>query len=98
MRLFYLSRRESYFKILFGILAFALCFSCSGSRAENERRGANAGANTNASAKDSEAAVSITVGKAVSREVPAVIQATGSLVAQETSDVAPRVAGKVVNV
>jgi len=96
MRLFYfiyLLGRESHFKILFGIMAFALCLSCSGSRAENERRG-----NANANANNSEAPVTITVGKAISREIPAVIQATGSLTADETSDVAPKVAGKVVNV
>ena len=72
---------------------FALTVSCSGSKAETQRQ-----TNANAAAKDSDAAVSITVGKAVSREIPAVIQATGSLTADETSDVAPRTAGKVVNV
>jgi len=81
--------------MLSGILAFALCLSCSGSRAENEQRG-NANAKTDAN--NSEAPVSITVGTAVSREIPAFIKATGSLTADETSDVAPRVAGKVVNV
>ena len=95
MRLFYLIGRKSHFKMLSGILAFALCLSCSGSRAETEQRG-NANANTDAN--NSEAPVSITVGTAVSREIPAFIQATGSLTADETSDVAPRVAGKVVNV
>ena len=30
--------------------------------------------------------------------MPAYIQATGSMVAQETSNIAPKVAGKVVNV
>jgi len=99
MRLFYLfhfiylTGRKSHFKILFGIMAFALCLSCSGSRAENERRG-----NANANANTSEAPVTITVGEAISRKIPAVIQATGSLTAYETSDVAPKVAGKVVNV
>ena len=40
----------------------------------------------------------MTQAKAESRQVPTVIQATGSLVAEETSDIAPKVAGKVVNV
>ena len=40
----------------------------------------------------------ITVAKTEARNVPAYIQATGSLVADEISNVAPKVAGKVVNV
>ena len=42
--------------------------------------------------------VAITVAKTESRNVPAYIQATGSLIADETSDIAPKVAGKVANV
>jgi len=42
--------------------------------------------------------VPVTVAKTESRQVPAYIQATGSLVAQETSDIAPRAAGKISNV
>lgn len=42
--------------------------------------------------------IQITVSKAEARNVPASIQATGSLVADETSNVAPKVAGKVSNV
>ena len=41
---------------------------------------------------------SVTQTKAVAREVPAFIQVTGSLIAGETSDIAPKTAGKVVNV
>ncbi|MCY7375674.1 MAG: efflux RND transporter periplasmic adaptor subunit [Pyrinomonadaceae bacterium] len=40
----------------------------------------------------------VTQATAVAREVPAVIAATGSLIASESSDIAPRAAGKVVNV
>jgi RND family efflux transporter MFP subunit len=93
MRLFYLLRRKPNLKLLLTAAIFSLCLSCSGSRAENEGRG-----NTNANAENAEAPISISVGKSISREVPAFIQATGSLVATETSDVAPRAAGKVVNV
>ena len=46
----------------------------------------------------SEDKVEITVDKAVSREVPAYIQSSGSLIADETSDVAPKTAGKVTKV
>ena len=42
--------------------------------------------------------IAVTTARAESREVPAVVQTTGSLVADETSNVAPKVAGKVVNV
>jgi RND family efflux transporter MFP subunit len=52
----------------------------------------------NANVKTEEQAIKVTQAKAESRQIPSVIQATGSLVAQETSDVAPKVAGKVVNV
>ncbi len=40
----------------------------------------------------------ITQAKAEARDVPAFISATGNLVATETSDIAPKVAGKVTNV
>ncbi len=53
--------------------------------------------NANQQAKNNEV-FTVTQAKAVAREVPAVIAATGSLVASETSDIAPRVAGKVINV
>ena len=45
-----------------------------------------------------EPAIVITTARTEAREVPAVVQTTGSLVADETSNVAPKVAGKVVNV
>ena len=40
----------------------------------------------------------VTQAKAVARDIPAVIAATGSLTASETSDIAPKVAGKVIDV
>lgn len=92
----FLFRWKFSFKLLLTAAVFSfflLCLSCSGSRAENEPRG-----NRNANAENAEAPISITVDKSISREVPAFIQATGSLVASETSDIAPRAAGKVVNV
>ena len=57
-------------------------------------------AKTNSSAKPGEkdtTAVAVTTTKAVGREVPTYIQSTGSLVADETSDVAPEVSGQVVS-
>ncbi|MBK9164981.1 MAG: efflux RND transporter periplasmic adaptor subunit [Acidobacteria bacterium] len=43
-------------------------------------------------------AIPITTGKSESRPVPAFIQATGSLVADEKSNIAPKVAGKVADI
>ena len=54
-------------------------------------------ANTN-SAETAEAVVAITVGRTEAREVPAVVQATGSMVADESSNVAPKIAGKVADI
>lgn len=54
-------------------------------------------ANTN-SADTAEAVVAITVGRTEAREVPAVVQATGSMVADESSNVAPKIAGKVADI
>ncbi len=41
---------------------------------------------------------SVTQDRAVARQIPAFLSATGSLIADETSDIAPKSAGKVVNV
>ena len=55
--------------------------------------------NTNANANNrQEEIISVTTDRAISREVPAYIRATGSLAADETSNVASKVAGKVTNV
>lgn len=44
----------------------------------------------------SDSAIAVTTTKAVAREVPSYLQATGSLLADETSDVAPQVSGQVI--
>lgn len=76
--------------ILFSV-AFAAC-SSSGARTGGGQRNANA--NSKAAREE---VITVTQTTAVAREVPTFIQATGSLVAQESSDVAPKVAGKVTN-
>jgi multidrug resistance efflux pump len=93
MELKKLTGRKTYLKILVGIFAFSLFVSCgkSGSTNTNQR------ANTNQS-EDKGETIQITVEKSVSHEIPSYIQSSGSLIAEETSDVAPKVAGKVVNV
>ena len=72
------------------LTAVIFCFSCGTSNAENETS-----ANKGTEAKQT---VAVTVDKAVAKDIPAYIQATGSLIADETSDIAPKVAGKVTNV
>lgn len=52
--------------------------------------------NTNADAEPPP--IAITVAKSESRDVASVIQATGSFTADEVSDIAPKVAGKVANI
>lgn len=65
--------------------------ACGGSNAQS-----NAKANANAAAAP--AAVDVTTAPAISRELPRFFEATGSLAADEQTDVAPAVGGKVVSV
>ncbi|HVF30744.1 MAG TPA: efflux RND transporter periplasmic adaptor subunit [Pyrinomonadaceae bacterium] len=73
--------------LVFGALLTGAC----GSAGSAERRG-----NSNREAET--AAIAVTVAKAEARNVPAYIQATGSLIADETSNIAPKVAGKIANI
>jgi multidrug efflux pump subunit AcrA (membrane-fusion protein) len=75
------------------LAAIGLSSACGSSGAQGNR-----GGGPNADAEPAEAPIVVTTVKTESREVPAVVQTTGSLVADETSNVAPKVAGKVVNV
>lgn len=60
--------------------------------------GANRGERANSNTEDNpQAAVTVTVGRSESRDVAASIQATGTVTADETSDVAPKTAGKIAN-
>ncbi|CAN5776029.1 efflux RND transporter periplasmic adaptor subunit [soil metagenome] len=88
MRAFYIYKHLSIFKITLLLLAVSFGIACGRSNAEIE----------NQNVTENETVINVTVTKAESREVPAYIPATGSLVADETSDIAPKVAGKVVNI
>src|SRR6186713_944720 len=77
--------------LLIAVLIAAV--SCGGSGSGRGNR-----ANSNANAEDGQPAIAITVGKSELRDVASTIQATGSLIANETSDVAPKVAGKISNI
>jgi multidrug efflux pump subunit AcrA (membrane-fusion protein) len=72
------------------VLAAILTGAC-GSGAAGERR-------NNSNSESETPAIAITVAKAESRNVAAYIQATGSLIADETSNIAPKVAGKIANI
>jgi multidrug efflux pump subunit AcrA (membrane-fusion protein) len=81
------------FGVFFILAALAFSAAC-GSRAATEVRGNN----TSETQRSADAAIQITTARAESRNVPAFIQATGSLVADESSNIAPKVAGKVTNI
>jgi len=87
--------RSSAVRLFILTLIIPALFAACGSSGSKTRGGG--GANTNANTAQEEV-IPVTQSKAEARQVPSVIQATGSLVAEETSDVAPKVAGKVVNV
>ncbi len=80
---------------IFTVLAAIAFTSACGSSGAQSNRGGGPGANN---AESAEAPIAVTTVKTEAREVPAVVQTTGSLVADETSNVAPKVAGKVINV
>lgn len=82
-------RAPFYFLTVFAI---SLLASACGSRSAADTR------NVSGSTESDSAPVQTTVAKTEARNVPAFIQATGSLIADEVSNVAPKVAGKVVNV
>lgn len=85
--------KQAKFWVLFFILAIMVfSFGCGG-RGISEVHGENTG-----EVRKDSSAISITTAKAQMRQMPAYIQATGSLVAFEVSNVAPKTAGKVVNV
>ncbi len=78
------------FRLIVVITVLVFSFACSGSKAETDNR--------TQPSENADAVVSVTVDKVVSREVPAYIQSTGSLAAEETSNIASKTAGKVNNI
>lgn len=75
------------------ILLFAVAFfsTACGSKAESKSKEEASQANAE------KPPVTVSRGTATAREVPSYVQATGSLIAEETSDVAPKVAGQVIS-
>src|SRR5258706_1202345 len=84
---------NSRLKLLICAAVVVVSISCGSAGSNSGRRG-----NSNANDNSQTDAIAVTVGKSESREVASTIQATGSLLADETSDIAPRVAGKIANV
>lgn len=87
-------RFERDFPVRLIILTFMLATllaACSG-RSESKTNH-----QANANRQEREEVIIVTQAKAESRQVPSFVQTTGSLVADETSDVATKTAGKVTN-
>ncbi|HMV46125.1 MAG TPA: hypothetical protein PLD20_06115 [Blastocatellia bacterium] len=81
--------RQVYWVLLFGVLALALTFFACGRPGfdSDETRPSEA------APAATPAAISVTASEAVLRDVPSFIQATGSLEADEQSDIAPQISG-----
>ena len=95
-----LSRESRVAAIVCFVLIVALLgAACGRSESRANARGGNTGVattTTTTTTTEITAPVAVTTTKAVAREVPSFIQATGSLSANETSDVAPQTAGQVL--
>lgn len=76
----------------FCAIAIVASISCGGSS------GANKQAKSNPNGDAPKETITVTIGKSESREIASAIRATGSFVADETSDIAPKTAGKIANV
>jgi multidrug efflux pump subunit AcrA (membrane-fusion protein) len=72
-----------------------LALACGGSKAQSNSK---ASTTTTTTTTTQAAVVEVTTAPAISRQLPRFFEATGSLIADEQTDVAPAVAGKVVAV
>ena len=76
----------------FCAIAILASISCGGSS------GANKQAKSNPNGDAPKETITVTIGKSESREIASAIRATGSFVADEIADIAPKTAGKIANV
>lgn len=81
-------------RVLF--LSLLCCTLLFASSCGSSTGGGNRAGNSNADSAKPQT-ITVTVGKTESRDIAAIIQATGSVSADETSDVAPKVAGKIAD-
>jgi multidrug efflux pump subunit AcrA (membrane-fusion protein) len=84
--------RDQFLKALICSVATMFSMSCGSSD------GARVRVNVNAAEEEKSAVIPITVGRSEMRNVAASIQATGSIVADEVTNVAPKTAGKISNI
>jgi multidrug efflux pump subunit AcrA (membrane-fusion protein) len=77
-------------------LLFLCCTLIFSAACGSSSAGRNGNANANSDSSTAQT-IAITVGKTESRDIAAVIQATGSVSADETSDVAPKTAGRIAD-
>lgn len=77
--------------LIFVLLVSAIITGCGGARSANRDT-------TSADTSKSDAPIPVTTARTERRIVAAFLQATGSLVADETSNVAPKVAGKIADI
>lgn len=95
MLLLNVSREQRAALLVAGVLAVALAGAACG-RSES-RADAKTETRTETTTTTNESAVvAVTTATAVAREVPSYVQATGSLVAEETSDVASQTSGQII--
>ena len=84
--------RKSRLKTLICAGVVLASLSCGSTNTNSGRRG-------NSNSNDAQnPAITITIAKSEARDVASTINATGTLVAAETSDVAPKTAGKISNI
>lgn len=85
-------KSSQVFLTLIAIISVSLtAISCSGSRAESNAKNANA-------EQSKPQVVDVTTASAILRQLPQFFEATGSLVSDQQTDVAPTIGGKVVAV
>jgi len=83
---------QTILKITVLFIIISLISACNNSKADG------GGKIENKAETKTDGSINVSTGKTMARQIPSFIQATGSFVADETSQVAPKVAGKVVNV
>ncbi|MGH9820368.1 MAG: hypothetical protein ACRD43_09385, partial [Pyrinomonadaceae bacterium] len=88
MVLLYKPARLRHIQLFVFLIASVFFVSCSASRAGGGNR--NGSSNSNSADIETAPAIAISVGKSVGREVPSTIQATGNLIGDEISNVAPK--------
>jgi multidrug efflux pump subunit AcrA (membrane-fusion protein) len=96
----FLSRKVQQPALIGCVLALSLLGAACGGRSEPRananRESSNGNTGRGRAAAPEGPAIEVTTAKAVTREVPSYIQASGSLIADETSDVSSQASGQVV--